>query len=183
MQSSLDKLFKKIIRLLTANDFEYLIIGGLAVGVIGEPRMTQDIDLILFISCENVPRFLRLTKAAGFKFSEKDVLDDIQTKGAIKLSLEKMWIDIILASTEFEKSALARRKRIKLMGEYANFPSPEDLIILKLIPGREKDILDAKSIVERHKDGLERKYLEQWAQRLCDEAEDMRIWNLLKKIT
>ena len=48
--------------------------------------------------------------------------------------------------------------------------------------GRDKDMLDAKSIVIRHKDKLDRKYLEEWIQQISDEARDMAIWNRLIKL-
>ena len=63
---------------------------------------------------------------------------------------------------------------IKLAGKNAYFPSPEDLIILKVVVGREKDMLDAKSILIRHKNKLDRKYMEKWAQSISNEAQDKR---------
>lgn len=56
------------------------------------------------------------------------------------------------------------------------------MILFKIIPGREKDILDAESIILRHKDKLSREYLEKWAMSLSDMAEDIRIWNILQKL-
>jgi len=53
---------------------------------------------------------------------------------------------------------------------------------LKLIPGCERDILDAKTIFERNRGKLDMKYLENWAQKLSDEAESLRIWNTFKKL-
>ena len=47
------------------------------------------------------------------------------------------------------------------------------MILLEIIPGRDKDLLDAKSIVLRYKGKLDTDYLETWATKLCDEAEDM----------
>ncbi len=48
--------------------------------------------------------------------------------------------------------------------------------------GRDKDMLDAKSIVIRHKNKLDRKYLGKWIQQISDEAQDMTIWNRLIKL-
>lgn len=49
MQSSLDRLYTKTLAFLEKEKIPYLLIGGLAVGVLGEPRMTQDVDPIIFI--------------------------------------------------------------------------------------------------------------------------------------
>ncbi len=40
----------------------------------------------------------------------------------------------------------------------------------------------AESIVARHGTRLDRTYLEQWAQSICDDAEDFRIWHRLQKL-
>lgn len=182
MQNSLDKLLKKIVTLLDREGLDYFCIGGLAVGLLGEPRMTQDIDLILFIDKQELSGFLKKARKAGFVFSEKQAIYDANRRGAFKLVFCGLWVDIIIASTEFERSALGRRKRVKLAGVEIFLPSPEDFILLKIVPGRDKDLLDAKTVVERHEGRLDKKYLEKWAQALSDEAEDMRIWTVLKKL-
>ena len=53
---------------------------------------------------------------------------------------------------------------------------------MKIIPGREKDLLDAKGVVIRNEGKLDIRYLESWAMMLSDEAEDMRIWHTLEKL-
>ncbi len=182
MQSNLDKLLKKTVSLLEKEGLDYFVIGGLAVGLLGEPRMTQDIDIILFISKDDIEHFLKAATATGFKYSKSSVLDNVRNKGAFKLVWNELWVDIIIASTEFEKSALKRASKTKLLGKSINIPSPEDFILLKIIPGRDKDVLDAKSVIDRHKGKLDKKYLEAWAQSFSDEAEDMRIWNTLRQL-
>ena len=42
----------------------------------------------------------------------------------------------------------------------------EDLIILKLLSGREQDNLDAKKIFEIQKKRLDREYMQKWSKRL-----------------
>jgi len=182
MQGSLDKLYSKTISFLEKEKIPYLLIGGLAVGVWGEPRMTQDIDLILFIPKNSIPKFLGKIKNEKFSINKSAALKDISLKGAFRIEYSGLWVDIILSSTEFENSAFRRKRKIQLLNKKVALPSPEDLILLKLIPGREKDLLDARSVIERQKNKLNRKYLEEWAQKLSDEAENLRIWNTLKKL-
>lgn len=182
MPNPLDKLYRKTINFLEKEKIPYLLIGGLAVGVLGEPRMTQDIDLIIFIPKSSIPAFLRTLNKIEFDFIPASAQKDVKQKGAFRVTFEGIWVDFIISSTDFENSAFKRKIKVKLLGKNVNIPSAEDLILLKLIPGRERDILDVKSIIERHEGKLDKKYLENWAQKLSDEAEDLRIWNTLKKI-
>lgn len=48
------KLLKKIANELSAHNIPYMVIGGQAVLLYGEPRLTKDIDIILGIGIEGL---------------------------------------------------------------------------------------------------------------------------------
>jgi hypothetical protein len=56
----IESAFHELISLLKETKTDYLLIGGLAVLASGQPRMTQDIDLILFIEKTGLPAFLKI---------------------------------------------------------------------------------------------------------------------------
>jgi hypothetical protein len=145
---------------LSKENIPYLIIGGMAVGVLGEPRMTQDIDLIIFTSKNAIPELLDKLKRNGFLLNKKTALENVKQRGAFRIEYKGLWVDMIISSSEFEESAFKRKKRITLFNKKVNIPSPEDLILLKIVSGREKDILDTKSIIIRYRKKLDTKYLE-----------------------
>lgn len=88
--------------------------------------------------------------------------------------------DFIINTLEIGKIALERAIEVKLFNKKVKFPSPEDLILFKLIAGRELDLFDVKNIYLRYIDRLDKKYLIEWAQRICDETENMNVWNRLQ---
>ncbi len=182
MKILLEDVYKKVVTFLNKGKYKYLIIGGIAAGAMGEPRITADVDVDISISREDVPVFLGKAKEAGFKVIKARCLDSAERTGVFQINYEDFHIDFIIASTELETEAFERAKTLKLYGLKAFFPTPEDLILLKIIPGRDRDLLDAKSIVLRHKGKLDTRYLKTWATKLCDEAQDMRIWNDLKEL-
>lgn len=177
----IEAAFHELISLLKISKTDYLLIGGLAVLASGEPRMTQDIDLILFVDRNGVPEFL---KKAGKKFqvNSKSALYGAKTRGSFSFTFKKVPIDVIIASTDLERSALGRKISAKLFGKSVNLPSPEDLILLKLIPGRTKDLADVEAIVDRQGPALDKKYLRHWAEKIGDMAEDARILRQLKNL-
>ena len=162
--------------------YKYIIIGGIAAGTIGEPRITGDVDIDIIINSTDLPVFLDKLKKAGFEISREGCLKSALQTGVFRIAYKNFYIDFLIASTELEKKAFERSKKLSLFGVKANFPAPEDMILLKIIPGRDKDMLDAKNIALRHKGKLDTRYLKNWAMKLCEEAEDMRIWNELKKM-
>jgi hypothetical protein len=171
--------YKEIVKFLNSGGYTYIVIGGIAASTIGEPRITADVDVDIVLNKEDVPHFLNKATKAGFRVSVSKCLKSAERLGVFQISFGDYHIDFIIASTDLEAQACKRRKAIQLHGVKAFFPSPEDLILLKIIPGRDKDLLDAKSVVLRHKGKLDTRYLRTWARRLCDEAEDMRIWKTL----
>ena len=182
MSMALLDTYKKIVKFLNRGGYNYIIIGGVAASTLGEPRVTADVDVDIVINKEDVPDFLNKATKAGFKVPVKKCIESAHRIGVFQISFGDYHIDFIIASTDLESQACERRRVIQLHGVKAFFPTPEDLILLKIIPGRDKDLLDAKSIALRHKGKLDTRYLKTWATKLCDEAQDMRIRNALNEL-
>ena len=178
----LEDVYKKVVAFLNEEKYKYLIIDGIAAGTLGEPRIAADVDVDIIINKENISDFLDKAAKVGFKVNKKKCLVSAEQTGVFQIILEDFHVDFIIASIDLEFTAFERAKTIKLYGIKAFFPSPEDLILLKIIPGRDKDLLDAKAVATRHKGKLDTKYLETWARKLSDEAEDMRIWTVLNTL-
>ena len=181
-QPPLVRLTLKVRSLLNRLKIPYLVIGGMAVGIVGEPRFTQDLDIDLFLREEDLPSFLKAAKKRSFAFSERQILLSVRSTGTFSIRENDVHVDFIIASTPLEAEALKRRKTFKLFGVSMPFPSPEDLILLKIIPGRMSDLADAESIVARHRSKLDTAYLERWARRLSEDQENPRIWGTLRKL-
>jgi predicted nucleotidyltransferase len=182
MRILLEDVYKKVVIFLHRRKYKYLIIGGIAAGTLGEPRVTGDVDVDINLSQESIVDFLDKAKKAGFKVSKKKCVKTAAQMGTFQINYGYFHIDFIVASTDFEEEAFKRRQTVRLYGIKAFFPTPEDLILLKIIPGRKQDLVDAEKVILRHKKRLDMAYLQNWARKLCDQAEDMRIWNDLNKL-
>jgi len=175
-------VYKKIVTFLNSGGYNYILIGGIAASTVGEARVTVDVDVDIVIKKEDLPDFLNKAKKAGFNVPVKKCIESAEQWGIFQILFGDYHIDFIIASTDLETQACARRKAIQLHGLKAFFPTPEDLILLKLVPGRAKDIADVEGLIARHGNKLDKEYLKTWAMKLCDEAQDMRIWNILSDL-
>lgn len=160
----------------------YLIVGGLAVLAVGEPRTTADADVIAFLSSAEAEALLGKAKRAGFSLDEKLELERLRRTGTLRFRRAPFQLDLILASLPFEERAYARAVPRKLFGKLLRFPSPEDLIVFKVLAGRDKDLLDAAGVVRRHGKNLDVQYVEGVIRPLCDLAEDTRPWSRLQEV-
>jgi len=176
----LDSLFKKVYSVLKQQRITYLLIGGLAAGVLGEPRFTRDADFLIFIPRDKLKLFLDALSEESLEFDRKKVEESVLAKGVFRVFLGDYHADFIINALEIGKIALERAIEVKLFNKKVKLPSPEDLILFKLIAGRELDLFDVKNIYLRYIDKLDKNYLIEWAQRICDETENMNVWNRLQ---
>lgn len=160
----------------------YLVIGGLAVVAVGEPRTTADADAIVFVSPAEAEALIRQAAGAGFDVRVEVELERLATTGTMRFRRGRFQIDLITASLPFEESASERASVHELFGVRVPFPSPEDLILLKVLAGRDKDMLDARGVVRRHGGRLDVAYLERMLRPICELAEDMAPWGRLQRV-
>ena len=179
---SLPEIFKKVISFLEKEKIDYLVIGGVAMSVQVFPRMTQDVDVCVSIKKKDVKGFLRKAGEYGFTFDEKKALKSVKETGTFKVSRNGLRVDFIILSTDFEKTALSRGQRLEIFGTKALFPTPEDLILLKVVPHRAIDVADIENIAKKFQGKLDKEYLISWAQKLSDEAENLKIYKEVKRV-
>lgn len=142
--------------------------GGIAIGVYGNPRATYDVDGFILAAKKQIAPLLLALGKIGFKSSKKPVFKTIQDKQFITLiySKYKMYVDLFIATGDFQSGILKRAKRLKANKLKINVVSPEDLILLKLQAGREKDLDDVRGILTESFTRLDLKYLKKWAKQL-----------------
>jgi len=128
---------RQVIEALEESRVDYVIVGGLAAIYYGEPRATQDIDVIIRPSSEeNIERLCSAFQNRGFI-----VLGGCS---AIKNSLAErshttiydkdymFRVDLQGVYNRLNALAFEGRRRVKIFGVDAWIQGPEDLIIAKL---------------------------------------------------
>ena len=159
----------------------YLVIGGLAVIVLGEPRTTGDVNVVVFLGLEAAEGLIRKAKDADFDLDVDQETKRLRQTGTLSFRRSRFHLDLTLASLPFEHEALRRSRPQRLFGRPVPFPTPEDLIVFKVLAGRDKDLLDAQGVLRRHKAKLDRKYIEDTLTSICDVAEDLAPWARLQE--
>jgi predicted nucleotidyltransferase len=159
-------LISRIARELAARHLPFMLIGGQAVLLHGEPRLTQDIDVTLGVGPDSVKVVLEASRAAGLDPVPEDpstfvkrtfVLPAAQTETGIR-------VDFIFSTTPYEAQAIDRAVHVDMAGESVPFATAEDLILHKLFAGRPRDLEDAAGVVRRKRDEIDWEYLGRWAR-------------------
>lgn len=149
---------------------------------VGEPRTTGDADVIGFLAEDGPGRLIEEALEAGFEIDAETERRRLGETGTLRFRRPPFQLDVIAASLPFEEEAFRRATVHRMFGRAVRFPSPEDLIIFKILAGREKDMLDAIGVARRHAAALDRQYLEGTLRPICDLAEDMTPWRRFQDV-
>ncbi len=146
--------------LLESLSLPYMLIGGLAVSAWGEARATLDVDLSLWVEPGQLATVvgalserLKALPANPLKFA-------VETRVLPMLSSFGMRLDFVFASLAAERDLIERAQAKKLGGRSVKVATVEDLIWMKLISERSKDVDDARRLIRRHRRTIDRGYLE-----------------------
>jgi len=155
-------------RYLGEHRIPYMIIGGLANAVWGEPRATLDIDVTVAAKTSQV---LEIAAALDRDFRVLVTDPESFVKETRVLPLESrsgVRVDLIFGLLPFEREAIKRAKLVPVAHEEIRFCTPEDLILLKIISRRDQDQADVRGILRRRFPELDLEYLEPRIEELGD---------------
>lgn len=140
-----------------------MIIGGQAVLLYGEPRLTRDIDITLGVNIDGLARLLNAIKELPLKPLPEDIEAFVRETMVLPTLDEHTGIrvDFIFSYTPFETNAIQRAKTVTLLGQQLAFASPEDLIIHKIFAGRPRDLEDVRIILIKNPD-IDIVYMRKW---------------------
>jgi len=158
-----EKVLTKIAKELKRNKIDYMVIGGQAVLIYGALRFTRDIDITLGLNTDRLNDILKIAKSLRLKLLVKDVADFVKKTYVLPLmnGKSKIRVDFIFSWSSYEREALKRVKKVKIGKTKVNFANVEDVIIHKIIAGRERDLEDVKSILIK-KEEVDEEYIKKW---------------------
>lgn len=154
-----------------------IVIGGAAVCLLGQPRMTADVDAMLLVSLDDLPLLLSAAREMGLVPRIKNV-EAFARKNRIVLLRHRATdtdVDISLGVLPLEVEAVRRSQVIRVGKLRLRLPAVEDLIIFKAVAHRPKDLLDIRTLVEMHRD-LDRAHIEYWVRQFADLLETPELW-------
>ena len=152
----------------------YLITGSVAAMAYGEPRLTNDIDLVAAIETKHIAAMVAAFPAPSFYLSDEAIRAAIaaQTQFNIIHPTSGLKIDVMVRKdTPFDRSRFARARTLRPSESYpAAFASAEDVIIKKMEfykeGGSEKHLRDITGMLKMSDKVIDRTYIQNWAKTL-----------------
>jgi len=173
---SFEDFLKIILSVLEKAGIDYMIGGAVAVWPWGEPRSTQDIDIVIHLGIEQINALSKELEKVDIYLPPDIILDnlhetriDLPINAIHGASGYKAEMFLLREDDELRKTAFQRRVKIDFGSEIGEvfIHSPEDLIIYKMLyyslSQQTKHIRDIGSIIKSRRDDLDYEYIQIWA--------------------
>ena len=178
------ELMQKIADFMECESVPYRIVGSMASTVYGEPRFTNDVDVLVDLPQDKVaklchefpaPDYYISAEAAKHAIASRHQFNILHIPSGLKADL------ILTTDSEFSRLDIANGRRIINEGFYnVLFASPENVTLKKLLfyqeGGSEKHLRDCASMLLVQGNKIDQDYLDEWAGKLgvAEELEQVR---------
>ena len=167
-------LLRKLATELERLGIEYLVTGSIATITYGEPRFTNDIDVVVELRLDHVDAFCSAFPSPEFYCSKDAAVHAIREHFQFNIlhPASGLKIDVIVpADSEFNRSRFSRRLRMPGGMDFDVWlSSPEDVIVKKMEFYKkghsEKHVRDILGVLKLRGDKIDRDYITLWADRM-----------------
>ena len=166
-------------RLLSRFNERGVIIGGAAVSILGKARYTEDIDAMFLLSIKDIPQLLKEASEEGIEPRIDNAAEFARKSRVILLKhvISNTNIDLSLGVLPFEQEMVERSVVHQVDAALQlRLPTPEDLIILKAIAHRPKDMEDIRILADKYQN-LDVARIEKWVKQFAEVLEMPSLWD------
>ncbi len=165
------ELLAKVVEALDTAGIKHMVTGSFASTFHGEPRMTQDIDVVIDPDTSTIALFVQQFDTNTFYVD--DAVSATERRGMFNvIDVTTGWkVDLIIRKDRpFSAEEFRRRVPENIAGVTTYIASAEDTILSKLEwskdSGSEQQFRDVVAVIQVQRAGLDLDYLARWAAEL-----------------
>lgn len=170
---SLKSPLRDLLSWLKAAKAKGVIVGGVAASLLGRPRFTRDVDALVVLDDSRWEAFLKAGKKFGFAPRMVDCIGFAREKRVLLVthSKSKIDVDVIFAGLPYEEELIGRAVQVKVDTFKVPLPTPEDLIVMKSLAMRPRDVGDIEGLIDAHPK-LDLKHIRFWVGEFAEALEN-----------
>lgn len=155
-----------------ASNVPFLVIGGIAVGLLGRPRATHDVDGMALLDLADLDDFFSHAKTYGFVPRRSGALAFAKRHRILLLEHAPtgVAVDLSLGCLPFEVEAIERARTIRVANVSIPLPTPEDVIVMKATAHRDVDRDDIVALLNVYPH-LDHQRILHWVKAFADVLE------------
>jgi len=168
---------------LERRNISYMLIGGQAVLLYGEPRLTRDIGITLGVDVDKLNNIISLVDDLCLKILSDNIETFVRETMVLPVVHEEtgIRIDFIFSFSPYERQAIEKARKVRMLDQDVYFAAPEDVIIHKIVAGRPRDIEDVRGILLKMPE-IDIAYIRQWLKDFSDALSDDEIKKRLESV-
>jgi len=154
-----------------------VIIGGIAVSILGKPRTTADVDAVVIASVDDLSHLMMVAQQEGLSPRVENAEEFARRRRVLLLRHDAsgITVDISLGVLPFEIETVERSQLVQTGELQIRLPTPEDLIIQKAVAHRPMDLDDIRTIIVRQPK-LDWQRIEYWISQFAEVLEMPELW-------
>ena len=167
------EFLRRITVALDAHGIPYMLTGSLASSMYGIPRATNDIDIVVQPTREQLLSVVQLFQRVGLHVVPETALGALRAKTQFNVIdfPRALKVDLIVRKDRaFSITEFDRRETHEVEGMRLTIATPEDVLLSKLewskIGGSQRQLTDAVGILQVQRDTLDTAYIEKWVREL-----------------
>ena len=143
-----------LMKWLDSTNIPSMVIGGVAASVLGQPRLTQDVDALAILPEGEWANAVSTAARHGILPRIENPLDFARRSRVLLMRHVESGIDIdvTFGGLSFEQAAIDNSKIHDIGGLRVRLPRVEDLLIMKAVARRPKDLQDIEGLLAAHPD-------------------------------
>lgn len=144
---SLPELAAAISADLAAKRIRHAVSGAVAMAIHGVVRATKDLDVLVVAPQVQLPEVFAIVRKHGFDGEDADLLRGLRDHGFAELTSGPVRVEILAPVLPYHRTLPDRAVSVEISGTRVPFVSLEDLVILKVLWRRLKDVPDIHSLL------------------------------------
>jgi hypothetical protein len=177
-----------IVKSLETSKIPYMLSGSMSSSFHGHPRATNDADIVIDPTKEQLQSFITLL-GPDYYLSQEAALQSLENNSMFNIiDMQAGWkVDLIIRKKrDYSQQEFSRRKNANVMGIDMCVVSAEDSILSKLEWSKDSQsqtqLNDAQGILMVQWDRLDFDYLRKWAKKLAVEDSLEKLVTEVKKL-
>lgn len=168
-----DQTLRFVVIALQNASVPYMVTGSYASSVHGEPRATQDLDIVIAPTARSLSRFLNAFPEDRYYFSREAAREALNHRTMFNIiEFATGWkIDLMICKDRpFSIEEFSRRSEAEVDGQPLMLASAEDVILAKLewakSGGSARQLEDVAAVFRTARENLDYAYIDRWSKEL-----------------
>lgn len=171
----------------------YAVGGALANNYWGVVRATLDVDCLIALPAIKYQMLADELNAAGCLLRDStrqhvpmtvvQMLEQVRQRKLVECLLDNTRVELFVPAVPLQEELLRRAVPIQVRGCEVSITMPEDLILLKLVFHRPKDLHDVRGILWVQRGKLDLDYMRHWSARTLEANVQQELDQLIAEYT